>query len=74
MNKESFDANLASLQAQLDAADRASQEANDAARAARAAYIAAKRELRGHVSYGKHMGWVERTKRASKPVLADAAE
>ena len=38
------------------------------------AYGEARRALRGHLAYGKARGWIERAKRAPKPVAAEAAE
>lgn len=76
MNKEAFDAGLASLQAQLDAAERILNEANAALNEAEVAYRDARRALRGHVAYGKVRGWIERAKRAKReePAAAEAAE
>ena len=74
MNKEAFEAGLATLQAQLDAAERILNEANAALNEAVRAYGEARRALRGHLSYGKARGWIERAKRAPKSVAADAAE
>ena len=74
MNKEAFEAGLAALQAQLDAADRALADARAALDAAKATYSVAKADLAGHVAYGKARGWIERAKRAPKPVAAEAAE
>ena len=77
MNKEAFEAGLATLQAQLDAAERILNEARVALTEAERAYGEARRALRGHLSYGKARGWIERAKwvkRAPKPVAAEAAE
>lgn len=74
MNKDAFDAGLAELQAQLDAADRVLSDAKATLDAAQAAYRAAKADLAGHVAYGKARGWIERARRAPKPVVVEAAE
>lgn len=76
MNKEAFEAGLATLQAQLDAAERILNEANAALNEAARAYGEARRALRGHLSYGKARGWIERAKRAKReePAVAEAAE
>lgn len=74
MNKEAFEAGLATLQAQLDAAERILNEARVALTEAVRAYGEARRALRGHLAYGKARGWIERAKRAPKPVAAEAAE
>lgn len=70
MNKDDFEAMQATLQAQLDAADRlvtqAQLELEDAERSCKAARIA----LRGHITYGKHRGWIARDKRAKKEPVA----
>lgn len=66
MNKDAFDAGLAALQAQLDAALRAVNDATKALSNAEIVYGEAKRALRGHIAYGKHRGWIERAKRAPK--------
>lgn len=58
MNKEAFEAGLATLQAQLDAADRALVDARATLDAAKATYRAAKADLAGHVAYGKYRGWI----------------
>lgn len=76
MNKEAFDAGLAALQAQLDAASRALDNAKAELERANEAYRTAMTDLAGHVAYGKARGWIERAKRAKrvpKPV-AEAAE
>ena len=76
MNKEAFDAALSALQAQLDAAERVLDEAAKAYAEAQMGFRDAHRDLRRHVTYGKHMGWIERAKRAKReePVVAEAAE
>lgn len=73
MNKEAFEAGLATLQAQLDAAERILNEANAALNEAERAYGEARRALRGHLAYGKARGWVERAKRPGRQP-AQAAE
>ena len=65
MNKEAFEVGLANLQAQLDAAERILNEANAALNEAERAYGEARRALRGHLSYGKARGWIEREKRTT---------
>lgn len=76
MNKEDFEAALATLQAQYDAAERAVEDASLALSAAVLSARDARKALLRHVSYGKHMGWIERAKRAKReePAVADAAE
>lgn len=74
MNKNEFEATLATLQAQLDAADRVLMDAKTALSAATANRSLAAEDLRGHISYGKHRGWIERRKRAKKEPVAEAAE
>lgn len=76
MNKEDFDAALAALQAQLDAAERAFAGASASAQAAWAVKKDARRALIGRITYGKHRGWIERAKRAKReePAVADAAD
>lgn len=73
MNKDEFEATLATLQAQLDAADRALVEAKVELGYALSRQKDAQHDLRGHITYGKHRGWIERAKRA-KAVPAEAAE
>lgn len=80
MNKEDFDAALATLQAKYDAAERAVVEASRALSDTVDSARDARKALRGHVTYGKHMGWIERAKwvkrakREEEPAVADAAE
>ena len=76
MNKEAFDAALAALQAQLDTAERVLCDAKRALDDAIFSRRDAKRALTGHLTYGKHRGWIERQKRANReePVVAEAAE
>lgn len=71
MNKNEFEATLATLQAQLDAADLVLMDAKTALGAAAANRFLAAEDLRGHITYGKCRGWIERRKRAPK---AEAAE
>jgi len=70
MNKDDFEAMLVTLQAQLDAADRVLVEAQAALDGAWLNRRNARLALRGHLSYGKHRGWVERDKRAKKEPVA----
>ena len=63
MDKDNFDAGLAQLQAQLDAALRAVNDATKALDNAEIVYGEAKRALSCHITYGKHRGWIERAKR-----------
>lgn len=76
MNKEAFDAGLAALQAQLDAADVALADAKAALDVANSKYRAAKADIACHVTYGKARGWIERVKRAKReePAVAEAVE
>lgn len=66
MNKDEFDAIQAALQAQLDAADLALVEAKVELAYAESRMKDARHEMRGHINYGKHRGWIARAKRAKK--------
>lgn len=74
MDKDNFDAVLAQLQAQLDAAMRAVNDAGYALNNAEIVYGEAKRALRGHIAYGKHRGWIERAKRNERSAAVTVLE
>ena len=64
MNIDEFNALLATLRAQLDAADRVFLNAHEAVKEAERLRRQALAEVRSHLTYGKYRGWVERNKRA----------
>lgn len=64
MNIDEFNALLATLRAQLDAADRVFLNAHGALKDAERLRRQALAEVRSHLTYGKYRGWVERNKRA----------
>lgn len=66
MNIDEFNALLATLQAQLDAADRVFLNAHEALKEAERLRRQALADVRGHLTYGKHRGWVKRNKRAGR--------
>lgn len=72
MNIDEFNALLATLRAQLDAADRVFLNAHEAVKEAERLRRQALAEVRSHLAYGKYRGWVERNKRAG--MVAEAAE
>lgn len=72
MNIDEFNALLATLQAQLDAADRVFLNAHEALKEAERLRRQAVADVRSHITYGKHRGWIERNKR--EPKVAEAAE
>lgn len=74
MDKDNFDAVLAQLQAQLDAALRAVNDATKALNNAEIVYGEAERALRGHIAYGKHRGWIERKKRDGRSAAVKVLE
>lgn len=74
MDKDNFDAVLAQLQAQLDAALRAVNDATKALNNAEIVYGEAKRALGGHIAYGKHRGWIERAKRNGRGATVTVLE
>lgn len=74
MDKDNFDAVLAQLQAQLDAALRAVNDATKALNNAEIVYGEAERALRGHIAYGKYRGWIERKKRNGRSAAVTILE